>query len=78
MAVACGQTHIFYNFSVFLTVHLGITLVIDQLDAQLLYFIIRLLQSCTCFKQRRVHHQEVNCINTASSLVTLCKWPSGM
>ena len=31
----------------------------DQLDAQFLYFIIRLLQSSTCFEQRRAHHQEV-------------------
>ena len=31
----------------------------DQLDAQLLYFTIRLLQSSTCFEQRRAHHQEV-------------------
>jgi len=36
-----------------------ITLVNDQLDAQLLYFIIRLLQSPTCFQQRRAHHHEV-------------------
>jgi len=35
------------------------TLVNDQLDAQLLYCIIRLLQSSTCFEQRRAHHQEV-------------------
>ena len=42
-----------------LTVHLSITLVNDQLDAQFLYFIIRLLQSSTCFEQRRAHHQEV-------------------
>jgi len=35
------------------------TLVNDQLDAKLLYFIIRLLQSSTCFEQRRAHHQEV-------------------
>jgi len=40
-------------------VRLSITLVNDQLDAQLLYFIIRLLQSSTCFKKRRAHHQEV-------------------
>jgi len=33
-------------------------LVNDQLDAQLLYFMIRLLQSYTCFEQRRAHHQE--------------------
>ena len=36
-----------------------LTLVNDQLDAQLFYFIIRLLQSSTCFEQRRAHHQEV-------------------
>ena len=31
----------------------------DQLDAPFLYFVIRLLQSSTCFEQRRAHHQEV-------------------
>ena len=31
----------------------------DQLDAQFLYFIIRLLQSSTCVEQRRAHHQEL-------------------
>ena len=31
----------------------------DQLDTQLLYFIMCLLQSSTCFEQRRAHHQEV-------------------
>ena len=36
-----------------------VTLVNDQLDAQFFYFIIRLLQSSTCFEQRRAHHQEV-------------------
>ena len=30
------------------------------------------------FKQTSVHHQEVNCVNTASGIVTRCKWPSGM
>ena len=35
------------------------TLPNDQLDAQFFYFIIRLLQSSTCFEQRRAHHQEV-------------------
>ena len=37
-------------FDVLLTVHLSITLVNDQLDAQFFYFIIRLLQSSTCFE----------------------------
>ena len=41
-----------------LNIHLT-TLVNDQLDAQLFYFIIRLLQSSTCFENRRPHHQEV-------------------
>ena len=52
-------------------------LVGDQPDAQFFY-IIRLFQSSTCFEQTRAHHQEVSCINTASGIVTLCKWPSGM
>ena len=55
----------------------GSSSVNDQLDAQFFYYIIRLLQSSTCFEQRRVHHAEVNCINTASGIVTLFKWPSG-
>ena len=36
-----------------------LTLANDQLDAQFLYFIICLLQSSTCFEQRRAHYQEV-------------------
>ena len=47
------------DFNILLSVHLSISLVNDQLDAQFLYFIIRLLQSSTCFEQRRAHHQEV-------------------
>jgi len=46
-------------FYVLLTVHLSTILVNNQLDAQLLYFILRLLKSSTCFEQRRAHHQEV-------------------
>jgi len=48
-------------FEVLLTVHvhLSITLVNDQHDAQFFYFIIHLLQSSTCFEQRRAHHREV-------------------
>ena len=46
-------------FGVLLTVQLSITLVNDHLDAQFFYFIIRLLQSSTCFEQRRAHHQGV-------------------
>jgi hypothetical protein len=42
---------------VLLTVHLGIILVNDQLDAQF-FFLIFLFQSSTCFEQLRAHHQE--------------------
>jgi len=47
------------DFDILLTVHLSINLKNDQLDAQFLYFLISLLQSSTCFEQRRAHHQEV-------------------
>ena len=47
------------DLDVLLTVHLSITLVNDQLDAQFFYFIIYLLQSPACFEQRLAHHQEV-------------------
>ena len=47
------------NFDVLLTVSLSVTLANDQLDAQFVYFIVRLLQSSTCFEQRRAHRQEV-------------------
>jgi hypothetical protein len=47
----CSVGGIFY---VFVT-----TLVNNQLDAQFFYFIIRLLQSSTCFEQRRAYHEEV-------------------
>ena len=36
-----------------------ITFINDQIDAKFFYFAIRLLQSSTCFEQRRAHHQEV-------------------
>jgi len=40
------------SFDVLLNLHLSITLVNDQIGAQLFYFIICLLQSSTCFEQR--------------------------
>ena len=66
------------DFNVLLTVHLSVIIVNNQLDTQSFYFIIRLLQSSTCFEQRRAHHQEVKLCNTASGIVTLCKLSSGM
>jgi len=44
-------------FSVLLTVHLGIILVNNQLDAQF-FFLVRLFQFSTCFEQRCAHHKE--------------------
>ena len=55
--IRCDQHLVKCN--VLLTVHLSTTLVNNQLDVKLLYFIIRLLQSSTCFEQRRAHHQDV-------------------
>ena len=46
-------------------------------DARFFYFIIRLLESSTCFEQRRAHHQEVKLYYTASGIVNVCKWQSG-
>ena len=58
MTAVCHNMSGFY-FYVMLTMHLSTTLVNDQLDAQFLYSITRLLQSSTCFEQRRAHHQEL-------------------
>ena len=57
------------NIYVLLTVHRSISLDNDQLDAHLLYFTIRPLQSSTCFEHYIAHHQEVNCIDAASGIV---------
>jgi hypothetical protein len=50
-SMKCGQVYVLF------TVHLGIILVNNQLDAQF-FFLIRLLQFSTCFEQHRAHHQE--------------------
>ena len=49
----------------------------DQLDTHLLYFTIRLLQSSTCFEHYMLIIRRLNCIDAASGIVTLSKWPSG-
>jgi hypothetical protein len=48
-----------FFFNILLMVHVSIILVNDQLDAQILCFIISLLLSSTCFEHRRAHHEEV-------------------
>ena len=55
----CEHYHVIVNSSTKQSPFPWITVVSDQLETQLLYFIIRLLQSATCFEQRRAHHQEV-------------------
>ena len=49
----------------------------DQLDTQLLYFTIRLLWSSTCFEHYMLIIRRMNCIDSASGIVTLSQWPSG-
>ena len=61
---------IFLNF-IFLTLRLRIILVSDQLDTHV-SSIICLFESSTCFEQLCAHHQEDNCINTTSGIITLC------
>ena len=62
------------DFNIFLTVHLRIILVGDQLDTQffLRYIYLIPLKSSTCFEQLRAHPQEDNCMNTTSGIITLC------
>jgi hypothetical protein len=61
-----------------LTVHLGIILVNDQLDAQF-FFLIRLFQSSACFEQPRAHHQENKlCQYNFWYMALLCKRPYSM
>ena len=56
-------------FYVLLRVHLSISLDNDQLDAHLLYFTIRPLQSSTCFEHYMLIIRRVNCTDAASGIV---------
>jgi hypothetical protein len=56
-------------FYVLLTVHLSISLDSDQLDTHLLYFIIRPLQSSTCFEHYVLIIRRLNCVDAASGIV---------
>jgi len=58
-------------------VHFSITSANDQLDAQLLYFIIRLLQSSNVLSNFVLIIRRSNSFITSSGMVTLCNWPSG-
>ena len=56
-------------FYVLLTVHLGIILDNDQLDAHLLYFTIYLLHSSTCFEHYMLIIRKLKCNDAASGIV---------
>jgi len=58
------------NFDVLLTVHLSIILVINQLNAQILVFIISLLYASTCFEHYVLIIRRSKLYYTASGIVT--------
>jgi len=67
-----GPKYVGANFDVLLTVHLSVILVINQLDAKILFhnkFIKRLYM----FRALCAHHHEVKIVYTASGIVTLCR-----
>ena len=49
----------------------------DQLNAQLFYFTIHLLQFSTYFEHYMLIIKRLNCIDAASGIVNLSQWPSG-
>jgi hypothetical protein len=59
MSMQIHYTHLELFFNVLLTVHLIIILANNQPDAQILCFMISLLQSSTRFEHCRSHHQEI-------------------
>jgi len=67
------QTHIFTSSCW----HFGEILANDHLDTQLLYFIIPLLWSSTCFEHYMFIRGRLNCIDAAFGIITLSKWQSG-
>jgi hypothetical protein len=58
-------------FYVLFTVHLGIILVNDHLDAQF-FFLLCLFQSSTCFEQPRAHHQKNQLYQSNFWYMSLC------
>ena len=70
-------THNYCNLYILLTVHLSIILRNDQPDTQFRYSTIGLLLSSKCFEHYMLIIRRLNCIDAASNIVTLSKWPSG-
>jgi hypothetical protein len=75
MKESLGNTAV--DFYVLLTVNLSTILDNDQPDTHLLYFTICLLKSSTYFQHYALIIRKLNCIDAASGIVTLSKWPSG-
>jgi hypothetical protein len=75
--VGSGKTYFILQIFVLLTLHISRILDNDQLDAHLLYFTIRFLYSSTSFEHYMLIIRSVYCIDAASGIVTLSKWPSG-
>ena len=62
-----------FEFYILVTVHLGIILINNQPDAQLLIYIyIYLFRFSTCFEQPCAHHQEGQLYQYNIWYVTLC------
>jgi len=60
-----------------LTVHRSITLANDQLDAQIFKYIYYKPLHVNVSSNILLILRRSNCINTASGIVTVSKWPSG-
>jgi hypothetical protein len=68
---------LFCLFDVPLTVHLSITLGNDQFDTQIFQYIYYNPLHVHVSSNILLILRRSNCINTASGIVTLSKWPSG-
>ena len=65
------------SLSNYMTATMSVLLAIDQLNAQVLVFSIKLIIFLYMFRAQCAHHQEVKLYYTASGIVPLCRWPSG-
>ena len=67
------KQNISVKFYISLTVHLGIILVNNQIDA--LFSMYLLFPFCTCFDQSSAHHQENRTVSIHDLVyITLCRW----
>jgi hypothetical protein len=66
------------GFYVLLTVHIGIILVNDQLDAQFFFFLYTFIQNLYMFRALMCSSLGELIVSIHLVYVTLCRWPSGM